>query len=155
MTRQYGKVNGSRRSRGCRDAIETANQAINAGYNEGEVNRLLAQIQTEQDRLNQVYRLVTSATIDEFNDTGVGIARIVPQLEVRQGHTVRNRRRGEATHRISRGQKRFGSAPRGRAGRPGGGHGHHRHGRARAKPACYRQANSTCSASCPTAPRSC
>ncbi len=69
---------------GLQDAIETANQAINAGYNEGEVNRLLAQIQTEQDRLNQVYRLVTSATIDEFNDTGVGIARIVPQLEVRQ-----------------------------------------------------------------------
>ena len=69
---------------GLQDAIEAANQAINAGYNEGEVNRLLAQIQTEQDRLNQVYRLVTSATIDEFNDTGVGIARIVPQLEVRQ-----------------------------------------------------------------------
>ncbi len=69
---------------GLQDAIAVANQAINAGYNEGEVNRLLAQIQTEQDRLNQVYRLVTSATIDEFNDTGVGIARIVPQLEVRQ-----------------------------------------------------------------------
>ncbi len=69
---------------GLQDAIDAANQAIDAGYNEGEVNRLLAQIQAEQDRLNQVYRLVTSATIDEFNDTGVGIARIVPQLEVRQ-----------------------------------------------------------------------
>ena len=69
---------------GLQDAIAAANQAINAGYNEGEVNRLLAQIQTEQDRLNQVYRLVTSATIDEFNDTGVGISRIVPQLELRQ-----------------------------------------------------------------------
>ncbi|MDP6182238.1 MAG: hypothetical protein QF609_00320, partial [Gammaproteobacteria bacterium] len=69
---------------GLQDAIEAANQAINAGYNEAEVNRLLAQIQTEQDRLNQVYRLVTSATIDEFNETGVGISRIVPQLEVRQ-----------------------------------------------------------------------
>ena len=69
---------------GLQDAIDAANRAINAGYNEGEVNRLLAQIQTEQDRLNQVYRLVTSATIDEFNDTGLGVARIVPQLEVRQ-----------------------------------------------------------------------
>ncbi len=69
---------------GLQDAIDAANVSIKAGYNEAEVNRLLAQIQSEQDRLNQVYRLVTSATIGEFNETGVGIARLVPQLEVHQ-----------------------------------------------------------------------
>lgn len=69
---------------GLQDAIDSANRAINAGYSEADVNGLLAQIQIEQDRLNQVYRLVPSATIDEFDVTGVGISRIVPQLEVRQ-----------------------------------------------------------------------
>lgn len=65
------------------DANDAADRAGRAGYNPAEVNRLLAQIQAEQDRLNQVYRLVTSATIGEFEATGVGLAG-VRQLDVRE-----------------------------------------------------------------------
>ena len=67
-----------------RDAKDLANQALNAdleGVQAPDINRLLDQIGREQDRLNRVRKLVTSATIGDFDSAGVGSA--AEQMDVR------------------------------------------------------------------------
>ncbi len=60
-----------------RDAKDLANQALTADLDRTlapDINRLLSQIGREEDRLNRVRKLVTSATIGEFDTAGVGSA---------------------------------------------------------------------------------
>ena len=67
-----------------RDAKDLANQALTADLDRTQapdINRLLSQIGREEDRLNRVRKLVTSATIGEFDSAGVGSA--AEQMDVR------------------------------------------------------------------------
>ena len=67
-----------------RDAKDLANQALTADLDRTlapDMNRLLSQIGREEDRLNRVRKLVTSATIGEFDSAGVGSA--AEQMDVR------------------------------------------------------------------------
>ena len=67
-----------------RDAKDLANLALTADLDRTlapDTNRLLSQIGREEDRLNRVRKLVTSATIGEFDSAGVGSA--AEQMDVR------------------------------------------------------------------------
>lgn len=67
-----------------RDAKDLANQALEAdlvGTLAPDINRLLSQIGREEDRLNRVRTVVTSATIGDFDSAGVGSA--AEQMDVR------------------------------------------------------------------------
>jgi len=67
-----------------RDAKDLANQALEAdlvGTQAPDINRLLSQIGREEDRLNRVRTVVTSATIGDFDSAGVGSA--AEQMDVR------------------------------------------------------------------------
>ena len=67
-----------------RDAKDLANQALTADLDRTlvpDINRLLSQIGREEDRLNRVRKLVTSATIGDFDSAGVGSA--AEQMDVR------------------------------------------------------------------------
>ena len=67
-----------------RDAKDLANQALTADVERTlapDVNRLLSQIGREEDRLNRVRTVVTSATIGDFDSAGVGSA--ADQMDVR------------------------------------------------------------------------
>ncbi len=60
-----------------RDAKDLANQALTADLDRTlapDINRLLSQIGREEDRLNRVRTVVTSATIGDFDSAGVGSA---------------------------------------------------------------------------------
>ena len=67
-----------------RDAEDLANQALTADLDRTlapDINRLLSQIGREEDRLNRVRTVVTSATIGDFDSAGVGSA--AEQMDVR------------------------------------------------------------------------
>ncbi|MCY3957551.1 MAG: hypothetical protein OXG65_04580 [Chloroflexi bacterium] len=67
-----------------RDAKDLANQALTADVERTlapDINRLLSQIGREEDRLNRVRTVVTSATIGDFDSAGVGSA--AEQMDVR------------------------------------------------------------------------
>ena len=67
-----------------RDAKDLANQALTADLDRTlapDINRLLSQIGREEDRLNRVRTVVTSATIGDFDSAGVGSA--AEQMDVR------------------------------------------------------------------------
>ena len=67
-----------------RDAKDLANQALTADLDRTlapDINRLLSQIGREEDRLNRVRTVVTSATIGDFDTAGVGSA--AEQMDVR------------------------------------------------------------------------
>ena len=71
-----------------REARDTANAAMAVCPAESactirpDINRLLSEIGREEDRVNRVTKLATSATIGEFHSSGVGAA--VEQLDVRE-----------------------------------------------------------------------
>jgi len=67
-----------------RDAKDLANEALQVDPGRAlapDINRLLSQIGREEDRLNRVRTVVTSATIGEFDSAGVGSA--AEQMDVR------------------------------------------------------------------------
>lgn len=67
-----------------RDAKDLANEALRFDPDRAlapDINRLLSQIGREEDRLNRVRTVVTSATIGEFDSAGVGSA--AEQMDVR------------------------------------------------------------------------
>ena len=67
-----------------RDAKDLANQALVVDVERTlapDINRLLSQIGREEDRLNRVRTVVTSATIGDFDSAGVGSA--AEQMDVR------------------------------------------------------------------------
>lgn len=67
-----------------RDAEDLANQALSADTArllDQDINRLLDDITREEERINRVYKIVPSSTIDEFDSAGIGSA--VEALDVR------------------------------------------------------------------------
>ena len=67
-----------------RDAEDLATQAISADTARllaQDINRLLDDITREEERINRVYKIVPSSTIDEFDSAGIGSA--VEALDVR------------------------------------------------------------------------
>ncbi len=67
-----------------RDAEDLANQALSADTARllaQDINRLLDDITREEERINRVYKIVPSSTIDEFDSAGIGSA--VEALDVR------------------------------------------------------------------------
>ncbi len=67
-----------------RDAEDLANQALAADTARllvQDINRLLDDITREEERINRVYKIVPSSTIDEFDSAGIGGA--VEALDVR------------------------------------------------------------------------
>ena len=67
-----------------RDAKDLANEALTADLDRTlapDINRLLSEIGREEDRLNRVRTVVTSATIGDFDSAGVGSA--AEQMDVR------------------------------------------------------------------------
>lgn len=67
-----------------RDAEDLANQALSADAARllaQDINRLLDDITREEERINRVYKIVPSSTIDEFDSAGIGSA--VEALDVR------------------------------------------------------------------------
>ena len=67
-----------------RDAEDLANQALAEDTSRlltQDINRLLDDITREEERINRVYKIVPSSTIDEFDSAGIGGA--VEALEVR------------------------------------------------------------------------